>query len=296
MIKNKVYIGFIYIISFSIFIFASCEKEIDNSVFYRPSKIWINSNIKTNDTVKIYLGTTSGMNSGEIAKYRDDAEIELFVNSSEIPKKLIYKKESDTKGFYFYPRLSNAKPGDSLSFIAEIDGSDFGVVTGSTTIPKPVKIDTCYFATESKPVINERFVNLTIKLDTFQIKRDVFLQLKILNNIFYKSGYNPKMPNAVERVDTKNNLVLGYGLYWNSSTNTILANPELLTNNEISLTFVVDDQYFKNELSLELNTINKSYFDYIRAVDNGNVIKTNISHGLGVFSGYSQDQYFIYIK
>lgn len=267
------------------FLFSSCYNEVEGDIFSTPSKIWVNAVIGTDDTVKVFLGVTSGMNSGVTAKYRDDATVNLYVNDSDIPKRLVYKRLNSYKGFYFYPRLSNAKPGDSLRFTGWIEGENYEKIEAKTYIPLLVEIDSIKLSKKSGLNYDKMKINLELGLDTVGIKDNRYFELNI-RNIMYMD--DPKIPVCTQNICALDNLILSYGMYWMESRNSILIDYSLINDDRLLFSFNIKDNYNKNSLELKLKTITKDYFDYIKAIDNGTIVNSNIANGSGIFTGYSE--------
>lgn len=269
----------------------SCEKEVNGIMEPTNSKIWINGVISTNDTVRIYIGTTSGMNSGDFAKYRDDATILLQLNGFA-EKELEFKRESASKGYYFADRLQNTKPGDTLKFRAFILNDTFIEVSGKTYIPSPVHLRSEMNAFKYKEKIK---VDLSLLFDENILKKDKFFELKLLN---YKySSIDKSDPSEIEAISILNELEYPYGFTWNEKLKSFLIDQSKLNSVDISkLSFVIKDESFGNDLVVKLSTITKDYYQYTKALDNGSVSKGNILNGVGIFSGYSTAYNKISIK
>ncbi len=107
-------------------------------------------------------------------------------------------------------------------------------------------------------------------------------------NIFSKVNTGYKIPDKVENISVKNNLVLSYGMYWNENLKSILVDKSLIENNILKLSINIDDSYMHNSIEANLKTITPQYFDYFRAIENGQVVKSNINNGIGIFAGYSE--------
>lgn len=284
---NCLHIGQYLILVFLISAFYSCEKEIEDNIYTIESKIWVNALVGTNDTVRIYLGTTSGMNSGDVARYRDDATINLFVNSGT-SKELEYKSDlnSVSKGYYYYPRLSQAKPGDSLRFEAWINGTGFKNIVGETYIPYPVIIDTLKHTSQVDLINNKLLINFKIILDSLIKNEDEkYFELKLRNNIF--SDINVEQPTEIEIISNYNNLNFSYGQSWNEGLQSILVDYSEVVGNVLDVSFCIDDKSHKNIIETELRTITKEYYFYCKALDNGSITKSNVSNGSGIFAGFS---------
>lgn len=286
--RNKsLHIGQFLILIILISFFQACEKDIQDNLYKTESKIWVNALVGTNDTVRIYLGTTSGMNSGDIARYRDDAIINLYVNSST-SKELEYKSDPNypSKGYYYYPRLSQAKPGDSLRFEAWINGTEFENIAGETYIPFPVEIDTLIHTSQVDPINNKLNIKLKIVLDSLsKLEDNKFFELKIKNNKY--ADINQKFPTEVESISNYNNLNFSYGQSWNEGLQAILINYNEVEKNILEVSFSIDDKSHKNLIEAELRTITKEYYQYSKALDNGSITKSNVINGSGIFAGFS---------
>ncbi len=292
------YIYFLFISIFSILFFA-CEDTIDENIFTKNSKIWIDAVICTEDTVKLYVGTTSGMNSGNIAEYRTDVQIDLFVNDSEIPLPLKFKKINDPlkKGFYYYPRLTNVKIGDSLSFKARIENSDFIAVEGKTVFPSPVRISEI----KSNVLLNQynkkRKIDLEILLDTNQLRKSSgFLELKLYNFIYFNQDSLSEIPDKIEIINTLNNIDVNEGLVWNEQFQSVFIDCREYNNSKLKVSFWINDDFLRNNIRLELRTIYRDYFQYCRSIDNGSTGTSNIMNGSGIFTGFSRDINIIKVK
>lgn len=109
------------------------------------------------------------MNSGDLAQFRNDATVHLFINNSSSPNLLRYNLDSELKGYYYYPRLANVRPGDSLSFKAWIEDSDFMEIEGKTTFPFPVLISKLDINYVSNLYNNKKEIDLTVLLDSSSI-------------------------------------------------------------------------------------------------------------------------------
>ncbi len=290
----KGYLGILplYLLS-SVFIFYSCDNDVNSSIFTSHSKIWVDAVVKTTDTVKIYLGVTSGMNSGVTARYRDDATVQLFVNNSEIPKVLEYKELSLNKGYYYCPQLSGVKPGDSLTFVGWIEGEEFERVEAKTYIPAPVNIDKIKLIKRTLTGDSKEKIDLEMILDTSRIGKNLYFELDIKNYVY---TYSTKVPTYIKKVGTKDDLGFSYGMYWNNSKESILVNYALIKNDNIPISFTIPANVIKNELEINIKTITKDYYEYSKAIENGSISKSNISNGTGIFTGYSESKNMIVIE
>ena len=248
----------------------------------------MNALVGTNDTVRIYLGTTSGMNSGDVARYRDDATIYLYVNSGT-SKELEYRADPNypSKGYYYYPRLSQAKPGDSLRFEAWINGTEFENIVGETYIPYPVNIDTLIHTSQVDPINNKLNIKVKIVLDSLsKNEEDKYFELQIKNNKY--SDIEQEYPTEIENISNYNNLNFSYGQSWNEGLQAILVDYSEVEDNILEVSFCIDDKSHKNYIEAELKTVTKEYYIYSKALDNGSITKSNVSNGSGIFAGFSR--------
>jgi hypothetical protein len=298
LIFKTYYIYFLIISVFTI-LFSSCEDNIDENIFTKNSKIWIDAVICTDDTVKLFIGTTSGMNSGNKAEYRTDADIDLFINDSDIPLPLKFKTINDPikKGFYYYPRLTNVKIGDSLRFKASIENSDFLAVEGKTVFPAPVKIFDIKSIVTANQYNKKRKVNLDILLDTNQLYNSSgYLELKLYNDIYFNNDSISEIPGKIDIINSLNNIELDEGLIWNEQFQSVFIDIKELANPNIKVSFWINDEFHKNTIGLELRTIYKDYFLYCRSIDTGSIGISNILNGSGIFTGFSRDIKTIRVK
>lgn len=292
------YICFLFI-SIFVILFSACEDNIEDDIFRKNSKIWVDAVICADDTVKLFFGTTSGMNSGDIAEYNTNAKIDLFVNDSEIPLPLKFKKINDPlkKGFYYYPRLTNVKIGDSLRFQANIENSDFLPVQGKTVFPSPVRISDCKSIISLNQYNKKRKIDLEIQLDTNQLnKSSGFLELKLFNYIYLSKDSLLEIPDKIESINSLNNIGLDEGLVWNEKFQSVFIDSNSFNNSRLNISFWIDDNFNKNNIKLELRTIFQDYYLYCRAIDTGIIGSSNIINGSGIFTGYSRDIKIIKIK
>jgi hypothetical protein len=298
LIFKTYYIYFIFISIISI-LFTACEDSVDDNIFNRNSKIWVDAVICNEDTVKLFVGTTSGMNSGNTAEYRSDAHIDLFVNDSEIPLPLKFKNINDPikKGYYYYPRLTNVKVGDSLRFKAFIENSDFLPVQGKTTFPAPVRIAEIKLNATANPYNKKRKIVLDILLDTNQLnKTSGYMELKFYNEIYSKIDSLSEIPEKIEIINSLNNIDLKEGIVWNEKFQSVFFDCRDLDNSDFKVSFWINDEFVKNNIRLELRTIYKDYFQYCRAIDAGSIGNSNIINGAGIFTGISKDSKTIKVK
>ncbi len=266
--------------------FLSCESDLPGGVRSVDSKMWIKSIVGSNEEVRLYLGSTSGLNSMDIASYRSDATVWFYVNS-DIQVKLDYKEEDSLEhiGYYFKERLANAKPGDSLSFEAWIDDTDFSSVSGSTRVPYPVAIDSVDVATIGESVLEGlKSVNLNIYLGDTTLNEDRYYQLEI-QSLEYSDIEGISLAHSCS-INPSNDLILGYGQTWNQYLRSILVHSSGSDNSLLSMQFYVKDAV-SNRLKIKLSTITSDYYNYAMSLDNGGVCSTNINNGVGVFSGAS---------
>lgn len=289
---------FIYFFTLiSIFLF-SCEDEFSaDNIEIQKSKIWIDGVVGTDDTIKLFLGTTSGLNSKDIAEYKDNALINLFVNSDNIPIKLKYKKDLHYKsgGFYYYPRLANAFPGDTISFTGWIPGSKFDTVSAETLIPNPVNLNDVKCTNTNDYIKNVSKVSLEVGLDTSKITEvNRYLEL-YLTDYKYENDIL-STPSSIIIIDVQNDLDLSDGLSWNSSKSSILIDRNLIKNNRFSVNFIISKKSGKDKIELKLKTISSDYYKYSKALDNSSLDISNINNGYGIFSGYSKVTKSILLK
>ena len=296
MINKKLYIQFIIIICFVI-LATSCEKNVDENIFEAKSTIWVNAIIGTEDSVKIYLGNTSGMNSGELAQFRNDATVQLFINNSSSPNLLKFSSGNDSKGYYYYPRLASVKPGDSLFFKAWIEGSDFKEIEGKTKFPFPVLINSLKAESLSNIFNDRRKIDLKVVLDSSGTDvDDLYFEMLIRNSIFDEKDIFPGSPSKTEYLSILNNLELPYGMVWNERLNSIFIDYSKLGGQDMNVSFEISDNSFRNNIEVELRTISGEYYEYCRAIENGFTGLSNIKNGSGIFAGYSRSSKIVTIK
>lgn len=272
---------------------SSCDSDLSEELFTCNSKIWINTFIKANQPVKIFLGVTSGMNSEKTAEYRVDASVLVYINNSDEYVKLLYNSINNRKGYYFNPDMPVPKPGDSLKFVAWIEGEDLDKVEGTTYIPHPVKIDSVSIRKVKSLKDDKIIVELEIMLDTLTIQDDKYFDLKMKNRLYMD---DPNIPVDIISITSKDNLILSKGMSWNESSRSILIDYSLVENNRLSLQCSVPENYKKSTMLIRLKTIPKDYYDFAKAVNDGHVIKSNIKNGTGIFSGYSESKKVVVIK
>lgn len=290
------YINFILIL-FIVICCNACEDNIEENIFKTDSTIWVNAIIGTEDSVKIYLGNTSGMNSGDLAQFRNDATVHLFINNSSSPNLLRYNLDSELKGYYYYPRLANVRPGDSLSFKAWIEDSDFMEIEGKTTFPFPVLISKLDINYVSNLFNNKKEIDLTVLLDSSSIDNNKkYFELKIRNQMFTEKDNFPGFPSQVETINVLNNINIPFGMLWNERLNSIFIDYEQVGGQELGVSFEIADNSFRNNLEVELRTISKEYFEYCKAIDSGFSGQSNIKNGSGIFTGYSRSSKTITLK
>lgn len=265
----------------------SCEEDISaGDSAGVDSKLWVNSVVYSGEEIRVYVGNTSGLNSGDIASYRSDATVLLHVNS-DIDVKLDYREDSlGNKGYYFKERLADAKSGDSLSLEAWIEDSDFGVATSSTVVPSGVVIDSIALETVSEDVVDSlKVVDLSIYLgDTLQGDQAKHYQLEIESFEYRDSEGSVLVKSTV--VTPSTGLVLGYGQMWNKYFNSIFVSGSEFPN-RLNVEFYIHKSVY-NEVKIKLNTITSDYYKYVMALDNGDVSSTNINNGVGIFGGGSR--------
>jgi hypothetical protein len=290
------YINFTLILYILIYCNA-CEDNTDDNIFKTDSTIWVNAIIGTEDSVKIYLGSTSGMNSGDLAQFRDDATVHLFINNSSSPNLLRYNVDSDLKGYYYYPRLANVRPGDSLSFKARIEGSEFKEIAGKTRFPFPVLISSLKVNSVANLFNNKRKIDLTVFLDSASFDNNKkYFELKIQNQMFTEKDDFPGTPSQVETINVLNNINIPYGMVWNERLNSIFIDYEQVMGKDIGVSFEITDNSFKNNIEIELRTISKEYYEYCKAIDSGFSGISNIKNGSGIFTGFSRSSKTITLK
>ncbi|MGE5355971.1 MAG: DUF4249 family protein [Deltaproteobacteria bacterium] len=286
---NKIHINY-FIIIFIVIFFTACELSVDENIFVRQSVIWVDGIVGTDDSVKIFLGTTSGMNSGDIAVYRDDAKVELYINNTTIPVVLDYKKlfGSSSKGFYFYPRLGAVKPGDSLIICASIDNSNLKPIKAKAIFPQPVQINDIKLKCDHNTFSNRNYIDLHFTLDEISLKSNRFFEIRLKNKKYSETDTLKGIASQIEEIGTTNNLSISSGLFWSEKSRSIFVDYEKLEKKELKLQFDIAADAFKNDLEIELKTISPEYFEYSRALDTGNLGKSNIDGGSGIFTGYSR--------
>ncbi len=291
--KGKfIHIFNVTILVFLILILHSCEVDLSNTIRATDSKIWVNAIVGVNDTVRIYIGNTSGLNSGDKAQYRNDAVVKLRVNQG-LEKNLKYRidPKSPYRGYYYTRRLENSAEGDTLRFISWIPDSDFDTVKGETIIPAPPLFSDPVLKSsyENGSILNSLDINLK---DSSDIKGFYEINLRSLNY----SDINSEMPTKVEDISLLNDLKLPYGLTWNEKLNSILIDYRDLETDSLHINFRVKNNYSKINLSFIIKKVTKEYYDYFKALDGGSVVNSNIVNGSGIFAGYSKYSKEIKIK
>jgi len=290
--NNVLHISYYLILVLSISLFSSCEEDLTNGIEKDESKIWVNAVVSINDTVRIYLGNTSGINSGDLARYRSDAKVKLSVNSG-FEKELIYKKvpNSSYRGYYYSDRLENTKPGDSLHFEARIEGSNFKSIEGDTYIPNLVAFE---INDLTKVIDGDKiliFLELLIDENNGSGK---YFELKFKN--FSYAEETKKMPSGIENITALNNLSISYGQTWNEKLKSVLIEKSKVIDNKLNVSFEIENNSIGNILEIEFRTVTKDYFYYFKALDGGNVIASNIKNGAGIFAGFSKSIKTIEVK
>ncbi|MEZ4907271.1 MAG: DUF4249 family protein [Saprospiraceae bacterium] len=287
--------------SLSILFYSSCTDRVDgDDVQVVDSEIWVSSIVNNNDPVKIFIGSTSGLGSGDIAEYRDDAKVEIYINPGSNEEPLVFDYYEDNTilsgGYYNYYRLTNANPGDTLLLRASIPNSDFKEIQATTVIPNSFSIDSIEKDVTVNTFKELRNVNLKIYLDSIiQNEKEKYFELLITNFIYYDSD-TISGSNSENKIDPTNNIKLKSGMRWSENLNSILIDYDKLDSKSIEIGFSVDDNFYKNKISIELRSVNKEYYDYFVTLDNGFLNSTNIINGVGIFSGYSKDIKTIEIK
>jgi len=291
--SRAIHIFYITILFILISVLDSCEVDLSDTIRPVDSKIWVNAVVGIGNPVKIYIGNTSGVNSGDKAEYRDDAVVKLKVNSGSY-NKLMYKidPKSSYKGYYHYGRLENAAEGDTLSFKCWIPGFDFDTVKGVTYIPQ-------------KPVMPDPDVATTITPSgDFLVDIDVNIQDSLVKGKYFEirlrelkySDINSEDPSVESNVTLLNDLKLSYGLNWNERLNSTLFDYNNIEDGNLHLKFKVRNNFSAIKINFELRAITKDYFDYFKALDGGTIVKSNIINGSGIFSGYAKCTKKITIK
>jgi len=269
----------------SISVLDSCEVDLSDSIRPVDSRIWVNAIVGVKDVVKIYVGNTSGVNSGDKAEYRDDAVVKLKVNSGSY-NRLVYRIDSTSanKGYYYYGRLENALEGDTLSFMSWIPGSDFDTVKGVTYIPRKPEI--------SEPVVSTSIAStgyfmVDIDLDIpDSLKSSKYFEIRLKE--WKYSDINSEYPTIVRDVTLLNDLKLSYGLTWNEKLNSTLFDYSDLEDSNLHLKFKVKNNYSGIKINFELRAVTKDYYDYFKALDGGSIVNSNIINGSGIFAGYAK--------
>ncbi len=259
--------------------------DLSNTIRPVESKIWVNAVVGQGAPVKIYIGNTSGVNSGDKAEYRDDAVVKLKVNSGSY-NKLIYKidPKSSYKGYYYYRRLENPVEGDTLSFKCWIPDSDFDTVKGVTYIPRTPEISDLVVST-TVASSQEFLVDIEVNLSDSLISAEYY---EIRLKEWKYSNRQDEYPSVENNVTLLNDLKLSYGLTWNEKLNSTLFDFNDLDDSNLHLKFKVRNNFSAIKINFELRAITRDYYDYFKALDGGAIVNSNITNGSGIFSGYAK--------
>jgi len=263
--------------------FESCEVDLSSSIGPVDSKIWVNAIVGVNDTVKIYLGNTSGLNSGDKTQYRKDAVVKLKVNSGTF-QSLKYRVDprSPYKGYYKTNRLENSFEGDTIKFIAWIPRSEFDTVKGETYIPRIPSLE--------DPIVKSTSVNSDLLVDinlslADSSNYDKYYEIK-MQSLNYSNIYD-ELPSEIDDITLLNDLKMSYGLTWNEKLNSILIDYNDLEDDNLNISYKIKNNHSKINLGLQIKKVTKEYYEYFKALDGGTIVKSNIENGSGIFAGYA---------
>ncbi|HEY6914946.1 MAG TPA: DUF4249 domain-containing protein [Paludibacter sp.] len=331
------YISFILMLGLAL-LFHSCEKEIEFSGEITKPMLVINSFITPDSVIKVHLSKSKFfLEDNTTFEMVNNANVNVWVNGSKVEK-----LTNTGEGYY----LSSFKPllGDIIKITAET--SDMSEVSTVTEIVQPnpiISVDTLnhqfkeypmvsYSSTNNGPYIADT-MGLT-KIESFGIKvkfndpstasNYYRLEAKVIN--YYDDGSVLIGSGAINYNDIvfggNNNSSLfetsGYN-YYHEFSDELFNGKEYnlnLTFNRITDTYKPEyqDMYHeinvktpvKQELRIELQSISKSYFLYLRSrAANMSAVEffsepvqiySNVTGGIGILGSYSSSVYILNLK
>lgn len=321
----KIYLS----VLFAVFLFASCEKEIEFKGKITEPQVVVNSFITPDSVIKAHVSESKFfLSSGYLFKDIENADISVLINGV-LKEKMIYS----ASGIY----LANYKPvvGDIVRLEVKIPTKSD---VSSETIIEPaiqlIALDTTKLYTGKYPITS--YNQITFKEDTlgYYMNYDCHFKLKFKDDgtkdNFYRLTVRSHTTFSDGRESDEYFFVFDDIVSGNTSSSTVgpptslssnqynVFSDELFNGKEYPLTFYISNSIAKllpeyeylqtqygdsgqKEIYVNLQSISKSYYLYLKSRDASSSsnavfaepiqIHNNIVGGIGIFGSYTSNMF-----
>ena len=266
------------------FFIISCSTEVEIEWKDEPQKYVVNCLLTPDEPVKLYAFKTSPILE-DTAFFSDGMDVEIYKNET-----LAWTGSGTGKGEYPIPVYAEA--GAKFKIIMK-DKNGFAV-SAEDTLPEKVKIKD---ATNFYPFYIENYYTTYGKITltfTDEPNKSNYYEIVILNE-----------SNGIVQTLKVKNPVITYDIDHNPNpTGTLLFTDELFEGKQITLDIFSDC----HEPTVVLKNVSRNYYEYRKSINihfyNQNVerydiyhmfkgdpveLYSNITNGIGIFAGYTQD-------
>ncbi len=281
---------------FATLLLAGCHEKVDWDAPPFESKPVMNSILFPGKPVKVHvsLAVPYGANKSIIV---EDAEVNLFVDGA-FAETLVYQE----KGYYQSQLVAEIEK----EYVCEVRVDNYTVVSGSTTIPKPVKI----LGVEHINIagVDEEALTYPAVKITFENRPGIFTCHEVIINMLKPVWGGGSAWNRARIFEYIDPVLLNEGLPISVFSN------EIIENDSYSMTInYTTGSYFSKDrgpmvtrlypLKVEFRTLSHSYYHYTRQLFlyeynndepffSGTVLTpftlySNIENGYGIFTSYS---------
>ncbi len=262
----------------------SCSSEVDLEWNIESQKYVINCLLTPDESMKLYAFTTTPI-LDDTTFFADGLDIKIYKNEN-----LAWTGRGAGKGEYPIPVYAN--PGDNVKIILK-DNNGL-TLTAEDSIPNSVFISD---ATNLYPVYTDYYsttygkITLTFSDET---NKKNYYEIVILN----------ESNGIVQTLKVKSPIVTYDIDHDPNPTGTLLFTDELFNGKQITLEIFSDC----DEPTVVLKNVSRNYYEYRKSINvhfyNQNVgrediyelfkgdpveLYTNITNGIGIFAGYTQD-------
>ncbi|WKN31727.1 DUF4249 domain-containing protein [Porifericola rhodea] len=308
-----------------IMLLMACESVVTIDVPQEPSRLVLNSIINEDAYIEVFLSRSKYVLSNSQLEAVDGAEI-MLEEDGQVIARLEANRTSTLSGVY----TTDYKPKAGNTYTLKASHPDFNSVESSTTIPVVVPIHTLKYDTTvyedsyydyNDSLVTKRYVSLD----------DIWLGISDPpeEENFYEIVLYHYYQEVVEMYDEEGNYqgydTVDYAIpvYITSDDPVVSENDFFEDSGYVGSSLLFSDEIFngktytihfeesygsvyysnkeqENEYLLQLRSLNKSQYQYLRSIDlqydtEGNPfsepapVYNNIEGGYGIFAGYSLD-------
>lgn len=289
-------------------LFASCDIVVDLDIPEHESVLVVNSILTTDSMINASISHSVGAFDASSISYVNNATVEVYedgilLGEMDEQASLSYDSSGELDSTYVYNFNQNPVAGKIYSY--EIAHPDYEAVRAETNVPAKVKLNVNDLSLLSEQEFEKQY---RVRFSFNDPPEDNFYRLRLRNPNAYNDGLDYFESNDASIISSVGIQSDGATFYGDEA----LFDDEMFngTEKEISIDFFdykslwfeeQDDDY-ETEYILELSSVSKSYYTYIRSVrahyDNqdqfifaGEPVQvfTNIENGLGVLGSMSDD-------